>query len=403
MAEFDYTVRDRTGLVKTGRLEGASEQDALQQLSRMGYIVTSLVPRRGAGRMSLFQSLGQSRVSLKHLSLFTRQLASVLTAGLTLAAGLDALAKQAPTEGFRRVLNDVREEVSAGSSFSEALENHPNVFKPLYVSSVRSGESGGTLEMVLDRLAQTLERDLELTEQIKGAMYYPAAILVVFFMLIVVLTLFILPSFIDIFLTAGVDLPLLTRILIAVVQWGQRWALVVFAAMIVAVIALRPVFKTKKVRRYVDTALPRMPVIGNLVVQVMVARISRTLSMLISAGVPLMSALRLTAEVSSNTLASDALLDAAEGVQGGESLARALQRQNLFPPLLPHMTAVGEETGSVETMLSRLADLYEMEVGYTLKGLTSLIEPAIILVLGAGIGLVVASIFLPLVQMMQVL
>ncbi|MEW6082257.1 MAG: type II secretion system F family protein [Bacillota bacterium] len=405
MTEFAYRVRDKQGRPSTGSIQASTEKEAVQQLRTMGYTVTALTAKRMGASESLSRLKGTKLggVRLKDLAVLTRQLSAVLSAGLTLAVALDSLSKQTGNMALKQVLEDVRLGVSRGSSFSEALSKHPRVFSALYINSVLSGEAGGSLDSVLDQLAKSLESDLELTNKVRSALYYPATVIVVAIILVVVMSIFILPTFVDMFVSSGMELPFLTRILVKGVQGFRVWGPLIFAVLLLMGVLARLILKDPRARRYLDRLFLRLPLLGILIRQVLVARMSRTLAMLLSAGVPLMSSLRITAEVVRNSRCQEALAEVAEAVQRGEGLGPALSRHDVFPALLGQMVTIGEETGAVEDMLNRLGDMYEIEVEATVRGMTSLIEPAIIIVLGVGIGFIVAAIFLPLVNMINTL
>lgn len=400
--EFRYRGRDRVGNPVSGVLEAASETLAVKRLRDMGYYISQLEAERERWQLGgLFSQ--QPRVGLRDLALFTRQLAVVLKSGLNLATALGALEKQTENARLRSIIATLRGDVESGMSFASALQQHGSVFRPTYVNSVMAGETGGDLDGVLARLASSLERDLELTQKVKSAMYYPIAVACIAVLLIGGILVFVLPTFTAIFAESGMPLPLPTRMVIGLSVGLKKYALLILIVLAALVIGAGRLLRRPDVRRSLDELKPKLPVVGKLVRQMIVARFSRTFATLLGAGVPLLEALRIAGEVVGNVVVQEEIATVAEGVKRGENLAVPLSRIRTFPPLLSQMVAIGEEAGSVETMLTRIADMYDLEVDQTVRGLTSLVEPLIILVLGGGIGLIVASVFLPMVSMVQAL
>ncbi|HHY96119.1 MAG TPA: type II secretion system F family protein [Firmicutes bacterium] len=405
MPEFRYQGRDKEGKTVSGVLEGASEAVVAQRLRDMGYYVTELEAARGGLPFSWSAVSGRGgkggRVGLKDLALFTRQLAVILKSGLTLANALAALEGQTENARLRAVIASLRSDVEAGTSFADALRSQAAIFRPIYVNSVMAGEAGGNLDTVLARLASSLERDLELTQKVKSAMYYPIAVACIAILLIGGMLVFVLPTFTSMFADSGMQLPLPTRIIMGLSLAVRRYGLFILLALVAGIWGAVRLLQRPDVRREWDQLQPQLPVVGRLVRQIIVARFSRTFATLLGAGVPLLESLRISAEVVGNAVVQEQIAGVADGVRQGENLAAPLGRIKVFPPLLSQMVAIGEEAGTVEVMLTRIADMYDTEVDQTVRGLTSLVEPLIILVLGGGIGFIVASVFLPLVGMVQ--
>ncbi|MCX8038636.1 MAG: type II secretion system F family protein, partial [Candidatus Sumerlaeia bacterium] len=341
------------------------------------------------------------RVRLDDLVVFSRMLAVMIRAGLPLLEVINILGEQADKRALRNVLAQVERSVQEGSSFTEALQKHPRVFNQFFISMVKAGEASGMLDTILDLVASYLEKTASLQRKVKSAVTYPAVVGTIALLITLGLVWKVVPQFEDIFADLGGELPLMTRITVACSHFiQQRWYLL-FIGVAVLIIVFWQFKRTYHGRRVVDRARLKLPVFGPLLLKVGVARFARTLSVLTRAGVSILSALEIVANTSGNSLIEDAVLQTKQSIQGGETLAKPLVDSGIFPPMVTRMIDVGERTGALENMLSKIADFYEDQVDATVGMLMSLIEPMLIVFLGLVVGFIVISMFLPLFKMLE--
>ena len=398
MAEtFTYRVRDRGGALVQGTLEGDSVSLVVARLRELGYVPLSVDRKSTTGLQSEIRVpfLG-GRVKADELATFSRQFATMIESGLTLLRALAVLAEQTDSPRLAEVLNEVRLDIEAGSSLSQALSRRPKVFPRLYVAMIRAGEIGGGLDMVLLQLADTLEKQAGLRRKVKSAMTYPVAVLCLSVLILTAMLLFVVPTFKKMFATLHGSLPTPTKILVDV----SDHALIVIPAFLISVGAL-----TYGFRRWIETPTGRFmwdrfklraPVFGKLVHFISIARTCRTLAALTKAGVPLLEGLEITKTTSGNALVARALEDVQEGVSGGEAIARRLSNHPVIPTMVTQMISVGEESGAVDTMLDKVASFYESRVEAMVASLTSLLEPVLIMVLGSVVGSMVIALYMPM-------
>ncbi|MGQ9455134.1 MAG: type II secretion system F family protein [Armatimonadota bacterium] len=398
MPNFAYSIRDATGAVFGGTSEAENEEILRRRLTEQGFTVVEIKQVKGGAK----RVGGFGGVKKTELAVMCRQFSTMVDAGVNLVRCLTVLSEQATSPKLRAILNDIRSEVEGGSTLTRALEKYPNVFDRLFVGLVNAGEVGGALEESLQRLAGFLEKDVELRRKIKSAMTYP--ILVMCFALAVVIGLmtFVLPKFMILFEDLQIkDLPAPTMMLKAssnfmVHKW--YWMIIVVVGFL---IVFRMFVKTRVGRRLYDRIKLKAPVLGKLNHKVALARFARTLSTLLSSGVGILQAMETVAGTVSNDIISDAILAARASIREGERIAEPLARSKLFPPMVVQMISIGEESGSLDPMLAKVADFYESEVEAALESLTSAIEPALIVMLGVVVGFIVISIFLPLISVIQ--
>ena len=344
-----------------------------------------------------------ARVKPAELAMMTRQLATLLGAGFPLVSAIYTLIPQASSTTFKRILSQIKDAIEEGSSFAEALALYPDTFSPIYINMVKSGESSGTLELVLERLADISERQQALSNRIRSALAYPILMLIIGVIVLFVLLTYIVPSITAIFTDMGQTLPTPTRLLIATSEFMKTGWWIILLGLIVLVAGFRQIKKTDAGKYRLDQLVLKLPVIGNLVRKLAVGRFARTLGTLLDNGVSLLTALKIVQNVVGNRLVADTIEFAASEVEKGNSLARPLAASNIFPHISIQMVQVGEQSGDLETMLSKVADIYESEVENAILSLTTLLEPAIILVMGVIVGFIVLSICLPIFEMNQLI
>lgn len=405
MAEtFTYKVRDRQGKLVEGQLDADNAQLVVSKLRSMGYVPIEI---QAAGKQTLSRELKipglSDRIKLKDVAVFSRQFATMINAGLSLLRSLYILAEQTESKPLAEVANQVRMDVERGSSLSAALARHPKAFNRLYVAMVRAGEIGGVLDSVLLRLADTIEKQVELRRKVKSAMTYPAVVAVLVLLILTAMLLFIIPMFEDLYKELGGSLPLPTQVLINISAFARKIWYLIFVAEIAAVFFFRKWINSEEGRKRWDAIKLRLPVFGGLVRKTALARFSRTLSALVRSGVPILESLDIVAETSGNHVVAEATRDTQAAVKRGEPLARKLEDHPVFPPMVVQMMAVGEETGALDEMLDKIADFYDQEVEATVDALTSLIEPLLIVVMGVCVGGMVIALYMPMFNIIKLI
>jgi type IV pilus assembly protein PilC len=402
MGTFAYVGRNRSGAVKKGELSAKTRDEAVDQLRRQNVVVTSLEQKTGkAGGFNINSLLG-SGLTDKDLVVFTRQFGTMINAGLPLVQCLEILSTQSENKLLRETVGEVKTQVEAGSTFSDALRKFPKVFDDLYVNMVHAGEVGGLLDTILTRLAKHIEKAMKLKGQIKSAMVYPSAIIGVAVTVISVLMIWVIPIFAKMFneLSGGkVGLPGPTQLVIDVSNFFQSYWYVMIGVIVALVFAIKKYRATPQGRMNIDRLLLKIPVVGDLIRKASVAKLTRTLGTLISSGVPLLEGLLICAKTSGNKVIEEVLINARVSISGGKTIAEPLAKSEVFPKMVTHMIAVGESTGALDAMLGKIADFYEDEVDQAVASLTSLLEPVMMVVLGVVIGFIVIAMYLPIFQM----
>jgi type IV pilus assembly protein PilC len=398
---YTYRVRDRRGALITGEIVGESQDLVLAKLREQHYIPLEVKAKSG-GMKREFHILPQ-KAKLKDLSVFSRQFATMVNSGLPLLRTLSILEEQTESKYLGKVVGEMRLDVEKGVSLSAAMAKHPRSFNDLYVSMVRAGEASGTLDSVLVRLADNLEREVSLRRQIKSAMTYPIVVIVMVFLILTAMLLFVVPTFKDLYDQLGGTLPLPTRLLIALSD-AVKGGFIFFIAGIVGLAFLfRWWKKSDKGRLTWDKFKLRVPIFGSLFHKTAMSRFARTLSVLNRSGVPILQALDIVEETVGNAVVAEAVKDLQEGVKQGESLATPLSRHAVFPAMVVQMMAVGEETGALDTMLEKVAIFYDEEVTAAVESLTSLIEPVMIAVVGGAVGAIVIALYLPTFKIFELI
>jgi type IV pilus assembly protein PilC len=398
MPTFAYKGRNRLNELVQGERE-AKNQEELRALLRREQVVMTQASEKG--RDISIPKLGRrKKVGAKELAVFTRQFSVMIDAGLPLVQCLDILAEQQNNAFFKDVLRQVRQNVEEGSTLFSALQKHPRVFDNLYTSMVEAGETGGVLDLILQRLATLIEKVVKLKRSIVSASIYPAAVVTVAIAAVAVIMIVVIPQFQQIFmglLGPGEQLPLPTRIVMAISEFLAGWGgLGLLATIIATIVGFRYYYKTKQGRWNIDKTILKLPVFGSLVRKIAVARFSRILSTLLSSGVPILQSLDITAKTAGNVIIEDAIMKVRAGVERGENFVDPLKATEVFPHMVGQMIGVGEQTGALDAMLGKIADFYEEEVDTAIADILSMIEPMLIMFLGVTIGSIVISMYLPL-------
>ncbi len=395
---FDYKVRDQTGNLIQGQLEGESLPAVVGRLRDMGYLPVSVTANQGAGIRGEIVIPGFSdRIKPKDVAVFTRQFATMVDSGLSISRSLAVLSTQVENKYLGQKLKTVREDIEAGSSLSQALAKHPKVFSNLYVSMVQAGEVGGSIDVVLKNTANQLEAQVELNRKVRGAMVYPIVVVSVIAIIFLIMMVVIVPIFKKLFTTLGGQLPLPTRILITISNTLVSWRCVIVIAVIVAgIIALRRWINTENGRLKWDAFKLKPPIFGALTHKAVLARFASTLSSLLQSGVPVMEALDIVASASGNQVMAEAVVDIKAAVREGRSFADPMKLHEIFTPLIVQMVEVGEQTGALDEMLQRSADFYMGEVNQTVDNLTSILEPLLVVTMGVVVGTIIISLYLPM-------
>lgn len=404
MPLFAYEARDSTGQLVKDSIEAPNRKAAQMRLQEQRMTIISLKERAGgaggAGDIGAFLDRFK-RVNEQALTVFSRQFATMINAGLAMVRCLDILSEQTEDKKLQSTLDQVRRDVEAGQTLSAALARHPQVFSTLYISMVKAGEMGGVLDEVLERLAGFMEKDFSLKKKVKSALTYPVVILVMALGIVFFLVTYILPTFVELFRGMNLVLPLPTKILIGITE-GARNPLIVIPTLVIVVlggVGLGKYVQTPTGKKQFDLLKLNIPVFGLLSKKVAISRFCRTLGTLLSSGVPIMQALEIVGKASGNEIIAMTVTKVRESIREGESIAAPLGASGLFPPMVTQMVAVGEETGNLDAMLSKIADFYDTEVEYMLASLTSMLEPIMIVGMGGIVGFIVISVFLPLYQL----
>ncbi|MFH1093178.1 MAG: type II secretion system F family protein [Candidatus Omnitrophota bacterium] len=408
---FNYTAVDREGKDLNGQVEAVNLNDALSQIRQMGIfpshvlaaderVESSNIFSAVIGKLNIIKR-GVAKFKPEDRVVFTRQLAVLLNAGLPLVRGLQTINKQMRFGRMRVMLDDIIDMIQSGKTFSGALAYYPDSFSRVYINVVKSGETGGALDEVLKRLADYLERNHRISQRIKAALIYPCLVLVVSIVILGFIVAFVIPRFMELFQNTGIALPLLTRLLLAFSNFlVERWYLL-FGAIVLMFISYKLLLRNYVFRYFNDKLILNIPVFGLLIQKVTASSFARTLATLLEGGVPILRALELTKQVSGNEVIAKAINSVYDSVREGGFISKVLESTEVFPQLMVNMIAVGEESGSLDKMLSKVADTYEEEIEITAGTLTSLLEPLLVIVMGVVVGVIVLSMFLPLITLIN--
>ncbi len=395
MPVFSYSFRDPSGAVQKGTAEADSEELLRQRFDEQGMQVLEVEMIRA--KRAKARTYG--RVKLGKLALFCRQFSTMVDAGVSLVRCLDVLGQQTDDPKLRKILADISERVEGGESLSRAMQRHPRTFSNLFIGLVRAGEVGGVLEESLQRLSHFLEKDVELRRKIKAAVTYPILVLIIALAIVLFLVSYIIPQFIEVFKDLGIkDFPAATQLLIDISNFiTTKWYYGI-AGLILIIVIYKAFVSTQFGRRVADRIKLKLPVFGKLHHKICLARFSRTLGTLLTSGVPILQAMETVAGTVGNHIIADAVLEARARIREGDRIGDPLERSRQFPPMVVHMISVGEESGSLDFMLQKIADFYEGEVESTLASLTAALEPLLIVILGFVVGFIVIAMFMPLVD-----
>ena len=399
--QYAYKVKDTRGRLVEGKVEAETETAVADRLRSMGY--RPLEIRVASTGLEREIKLRKGRVKLKELAIFSRQFATMIGAGLTMLRTLTILSEQSDNPELNRVLRLVKADLEAGNALSAAFAKHPRTFPPLMVSMVRAGETGGFLDLAMRQIADNFEAEVKLRSKVKAAMTYPVVVLIMAVLMVVAMLLFVVPIFADMFAQLGGRLPLPTRILVTASHMMKFLAPVGALGVIGALVAWRRYGKTAAVRDIVDPFMLKVPVFGKLFQKIALARFARTLGTLLRAGVPILSALDITADACGNVVIGRALRDVGESVKTGESVSGPLRKHPVFPSMVVHMMASGEETGALDEMLSKIGEFYDNDVEATTASLTALIEPLMIAFLGTVVGSMIIALYLPIFKIFDLI
>ncbi|BCS34567.1 type II secretion system protein F [Luteitalea sp. TBR-22] len=399
MQAFAFSGRTRAGETINGERQAESLEAAVAALRREQILITRIDPVKARAAKALAKSGG--KVPAKSLAIFTRQFSVMIDAGLPLVQCLDILGRQEPHKGFAATILKTREDVESGMSLAEAMRKHPRTFDALFTNMIQAGEAGGILDTILKRLATYIEKNVRLISQVKSAMIYPVAVIVIAALVVAVILWKVIPTFAQMFAGLGAKLPLPTRIVIAMSNGLVSYGAFIIMGLAAIAFAIRAYYRTNNGRHTIDSLLLRLPILGIILRKVAVARFCRTLSTLMSSGVPLLDGLEITARTAGNAIIEDAIMETRASIERGETVSKPLQDTKVFPAMVTQMIGVGEATGALDMMLAKIADFYEDEVDTAVAGLLTLIEPIMISFLGVVVGGIVISMYLPIFDLIS--
>ena len=404
MPSFAFSGRTRAGQTVSGERAADSMDAAVAALRREQVFVTRIVPSKTkVDSPAASKPLGKTgkKAAAKSLAVFTRQFSVMIDAGLPLVQCLEILGAQEEDRNFAAVIAQTRADVEAGASLADAMRKHPKTFDPLFTNMIAAGEAGGFLDTILKRLAAYIEKAVKLSGQVKSAMIYPAAVVSIAGIVVAVILWKVIPTFAAMFAGLGATLPLPTRIVIAASEGFVRFFPFVFVGLVAALYLFRRYYQTDGGRHVVDATMLRLPILGTVLRKIAVARFCRTLATLISSGVPILDGLEITAKTSGNIIVEDAVMSTRKSIERGDTVSGPLKETRVFPQMVVQMINVGEATGALDTMLAKIADFYEDEVDTAVAGLLTLLEPLMIAVLGAVVGGIVISMYLPIFDLIN--
>lgn len=400
MPTYNYKCRDGKGASVTGTIEADSDAAAREALREKDLLVISINQAAAGGKkQSFFEAM--KKVKLKSLAIFTRQFATMINSGLSLVRALDVLTIQTEDKKLADILSMIKEDVEQGSTLTDAFGKYPDTFNALFINLVSAGEVGGVLDEVMARLAIFIEKDQELKAKVKSAMTYPTIIFIFANVIVIFLLVFILPTFIAMFTEMGVELPAPTAFLVNVSKSLTSYWYMWIASFLGITFGIKAWRKTESGRYRWDSLLLKLPVFGLLNTKIAVSRFARTMSTLLSSGVPIMQSLEVVAKASGNAVMEGGLMNVREQIREGSNMADPISAMPIFPPMVTHMVAVGEETGNLDAMLEKISDFYDMEIERTLESLTAMIEPLLMVFMGVVVGFIVVSMFLPMFSLLN--
>jgi type IV pilus assembly protein PilC len=403
MANFAYSGRTRAGQTVSGEHAADTMESAVAALRRDQIMVTTITPAKTKAAAAPKEKVGKigKKVSAKNLAVFTRQFSVMIDAGLPLVQCLDILGTQEADKNFAAVILQTRTDVESGASLADAMRKHPKTFDPLFTNMIAAGEAGGILDTILKRLATYIEKAVKLAGQVKSAMIYPVAVIVIAGAVVGVILWKVIPTFASLFSGLGANLPLPTRVVIALSDNLVRFFPFIIVGFGAIGYGFKQYYATDKGRRVIDSISLKAPVLGNILRKIAVARFCRTLATLISSGVPILDGLEITAKTAGNAIVEDAIMVTRKSIERGETISVPLKETDVFPPMVTQMIGVGEATGALDTMLAKIADFYEEEVDTAVAGLLTLLEPIMIAILGIVVGGIVIAMYLPIFDLIS--
>jgi type IV pilus assembly protein PilC len=395
MSVYQWSGKTPRGIIESGEVTASTKEDVIAILGKK-HIVPTLITEKP--KKALF-GLG-GRVKDKDIVVFTRQFSTMINAGLPLVQALEILSTQVENKAFGKIIGQVKTDVESGLTYADSLKKHPRIFSELYANMVAAGESGGILDTILNRLAAYIEKAMKLKKKVKGAMVYPAVISTVAVLVIVIIMVFVVPTFSKMFAQLGGTLPLPTRMVIGLSKFvAGTGGIISLVSIIAAVVFITQFVKTEKGRKVIDFILLKLPIFGTLLNKVAVAKFTRTLGTLVSSGVPILDGLEITAKTSGNKIVEQAIMGVRKEVVGGKTIAEPINKAKVFPPMVTHMIAVGESTGALDAMLGKIADFYDDEVDAAVSNLTAMMEPLMMVFLGTTVGFIVVAMYLPIFKL----
>ncbi|MGA7991911.1 MAG: type II secretion system F family protein [Thermoanaerobaculia bacterium] len=398
MAQFVWKGRTRQGATTGGVLVADSKDLAIADLRRRQIDVTTVKEK---GKELAVPKIGPGKVNSRRLAIFTRQFSVMIDAGLPLVQCLEILGNQQDNRLFQKIILAVRQDVEAGSSLAEAMRKHPKAFDDLFVNMVAAGEAGGILDTILRRLSTYIEKAVKLKGQVKTALIYPVAVLLVAAIVVFIILWKVIPTFASLFAALGAELPLPTRLVIKASNFVASYIIFIIAGFFALGYALKRYYATYRGRRVIDGIVLRLPVLGDIMRKIAVARFCRTLATLTSSGVPILDGLEITAKTAGNAIIEDAIMGVRKSVEAGRTIAEPLGETKVFPPMVVQMIGVGEQTGALDAMLNKIAEFYEEEVDNAVAGLMKLMEPIMIAILGTVIGTIVVAMYMPMFDLIS--
>lgn len=396
MPKFAWEGKSRTGAVQKGVTEAQDAASVEAQLKKAGLLGITVKVQREAFKMPSF---GGGSIDTKDLVIFTRQFATMIDSGLPLVQCLDILSSQQEKPAFKQILLKVKESVEGGSTFADALSKHPKAFDELFVNLVAAGEIGGILDTILNRLAAYIEKAMKLKKQIKGAMVYPVTIMSIAVIVVGVILVFVIPTFAKMFADFGGELPGPTKIVIALSDFLLKYIIVIIAAIFGTIWGVKKFYSTPLGRKKIDAFALKAPIAGPLIRKVAVAKFTRTLGTMVSSGVPIMDGLEIVAKTAGNKIIEEAIFGVRQAISEGKTMAEPLQACGIFPPMVVQMIAVGEATGAMDAMLTKIADFYDDEVDDAVSAMTAMMEPMLMVFLGTTVGGLVVAMYLPIFKL----
>ncbi|MCU0251375.1 MAG: type II secretion system F family protein [Vicinamibacterales bacterium] len=401
MPSFAYTGRTRSGEMVSGERAADTMENAVAALRREQLVITRITPAKAKAAAPVKAARSRKKVKAKNLAIFTRQFSVMIDAGLPLVQCLEILGSQEEDKNFAAVILQTRSDVEGGAALADAMRKHPGAFDALYTNMVAAGEAGGILDAILKRLAVYIEKNVKLISQVKSAMTYPIAVISIAAIVVIVILWKVIPTFASLFAGLGAELPLPTKIVIWMSNSVVRLMPFIVVGLIGGIYAIRQYYATNNGRHMIDRMLLRAPVLGLILRKISVARFCRTLSTLISSGVPILDGLEITAKTSGNAIVEDAILSTRKSIERGETISTPLKETGVFPAMVSQMIGVGEATGALDTMLAKIADFYEEEVDTAVAGLLTLLEPVMIAFLGVVVGGIVIAMYLPIFSLIS--